>query len=149
MAAKIIHFIAILLTAIAVIPGGAHLFALPNKIRLDREAYFAAQAIYSGWARLGAFLIAALIMDAVLALGLHVDQPAFLLAVAALFLIIVNLGIFFLWTYPANKATANWTQIPENWEALRRQWEYSHAANAVITFVSLALITLAGLTARQ
>lgn len=149
MVAKIIHFIAILLTAIAVIPGGAHLFALPNKIRLDREAYFAAQAIYFGWARLGVFLIAALIMDAVLVLGLHVDQPAFILAVAAMFLIIVTLGIFFIWTFPANKATANWTQIPANREALRRQWEYSHAANAVITFVSLALITLAGLTARH
>jgi hypothetical protein len=31
---------------------------------------------------------------------------------------------------------------------LRRQWEYSHAVNAVIPFVALCSVTLSVLTAR-
>ena len=27
--------------------------------------------------------------------------------------------------------------MPENWEQLRTQWEYSHVANAAITFLAL------------
>lgn len=51
------------------------------------------------------------------------------------------LAIFALWTLPANQATENWTMIPGTWEALRRQWEYSHAANTVIGFAALCLAT--------
>ena len=149
MATKSVHLVAILLTAIALVPGGAHLFALPNKIGLGSEAYLTVQAIYLGWWMLGLVLIAALVADAVLAIGLRGNQPAFALAIAALCLIAANLAIFFIWTFPANQATANWTVVPSNWEELRRNWEYSHAVNAFVTFMSLACITLAGLTARK
>jgi hypothetical protein len=37
--------------------------------------------------------------------------------------------------------TDNWTLQPENWEALRRQWEYSHAVNAGVTFLAFCLAT--------
>ena len=56
---------------------------------------------------------------------------------AAALLIAATLAIFFAWTFPANQATGNWTSVPENWEQLRTQWEYSHAANAAITFLAL------------
>ena len=51
--------------------------------------------------------------------------------------IILSLVVFFIWVFPGNQATANWTEMPDNWEALRRQWEYGHAANAVIVFAAL------------
>lgn len=140
---------AILLTAIALVPAGAHLFAMANKIALSRDAYFTVQAIYLGWWRLGLFLFAALAVDIVLAFRWRGDQPAFTLVVTATCLIAANLVIFFVWTFPANQATSNWTEIPANWDALRRQWEYSHAVNAAVTFLSLASLTLATLTARN
>ena len=62
---------------------------------------------------------------------------------------IYALAIFFAWTYPANQATANWTVAPPNWAELRLRWEYAHAVNAVLTFVGLCAVTLAGLTARK
>jgi len=49
MANKSLQLAAILLTAIALVPAGAHLFAMPNKIELSRDAYFTVQAIYLGW----------------------------------------------------------------------------------------------------
>jgi hypothetical protein len=48
--------------------------------------------------------------------------------------------VFFIWVFPANQATANWTQMPETWQPLRRQWEYGHAVIAVIVFVALLMI---------
>jgi hypothetical protein len=42
-----------MLTALALVPGGAHLFALPNKISLSESDYFIAQSAYRGWALLG------------------------------------------------------------------------------------------------
>jgi heme A synthase len=42
------RFAAIILTALALVPAGTHLFELPNKIDLDQEACFAVQRIYRG-----------------------------------------------------------------------------------------------------
>lgn len=40
---------------------------------------------------------------------------------------IAGLTIFFFFTYPANQQTLNCTTLPENWQALRKRWEYAHA----------------------
>src|SRR5690242_8317543 len=53
-----VHFAAIVLAALALVPAGAHLFALPNKISMGQGQYFTAQSAYSGWAFLGLILIA-------------------------------------------------------------------------------------------
>jgi len=146
---KSLQLAAILLTAIALVPAGAHLFAMANKIELSRDAYFTVQVIYLGWWRLGLFLFAALAVDAILVFRLRGDQPAFTFIIVAMCLIAANLVTFFVWTFPANQATSNWTEIPPNWDALRRQWEYSHAVNAAVTFLSLTSLTLATLAARR
>ena len=49
-----------MLTALALVPAGAHLFELPNKIGLDQEPYFIVQGIYRGWALFGIVLFGAL-----------------------------------------------------------------------------------------
>lgn len=145
MRLKALPFVAIILTALALVPAGAHLFALPNKIVLPQEAYFTVQSIYRGWALFGFVLIPALIVNAVLALTLRGHRLASGLALLAAVLLAANLAVFFTWTFPANQATANWTQVPADWESLRTQWEYSHAVNAVLTFVALCAVTLSAL----
>ena len=64
-------------------------------------------------------------------------------ALASFLLIAANLAIFFFWTFPTNQATNNWTVVPKNWNALRIRWEYSHAANAVVTFAALVCVVIA------
>lgn len=49
-------------------------------------------------------------------------------------------AVFWTFTYPANVATRNWTVVPANWQALRVQWEYSHAVGAVLTLAALAAL---------
>ena len=144
-----LQFAAIVLTALALVPGGAHLFALPNKIGLSQEAYFTVQGIYRGWALLGTVLFAALAADTALAIRLRSQRRPFRLALTGAVCLALTLAIFFTWTYPANQATSNWTVVPPDWATLRTQWEYSHAVNAAITLVSLCAVTLAALRARD
>lgn len=139
---KALQFLAVVLTALALVPGGAHLLVMPNKLGLDVAAYFSVQEIYRGWALLGIVLMAALAADLALVIGARHQPVPFRLALAGVICLAATLAVFFLWTYPANQATADWTAVPDDWTALRRQWEYSHAANALLTLAALCLVTL-------
>ncbi len=149
MRLKAAQFLSVILTALALVPGGAHFFELPNKMGLGQDQYFTVQAIYRGWALFGFVLVGAIIANLALAMMLPRRRASFRLALAACVLVAVTLAIFFGWTYPANQATHNWAVVPANWEELRRQWEYSHAVNAALTFVALCCATLSVLTARN
>jgi hypothetical protein len=149
MALKLVQFFAIVLTAITLIPVGAHFFELWNKIGLDREPYFVVQGIYRGWALFGFVVFPALAANIILAVMLRRRTSAFVLAAAAAVGIAATLAIFFTWIYPANLATDNWTVAPANWAELRTRWEYAHATNAVITFLALCAAVLASLSGRE
>jgi hypothetical protein len=146
---KIVQFLALVLTALALVPSGAHLFEFPGKINLGAEQYFIVQSIYRGWSLFGIVLVRALIANLALALLLRGRGAPFALALFGFFCIALTLVIFFIWIYPANQATNNWTMIPNGWEQLRRHWEYSHAANAVITFAAFCSVALSSLMAKE
>ena len=142
---KYAQFLSLLFTALALAPALAHLMELPNKIGLSREAYLAVQQIYRGWALLGIVVIGAMVFTFVLAVLSRGRGRTFALALIGFLCIVGTQVIFWTFTFPANQATANWTTLPENWAALRTQWEYSHAASAVlnlVAFVSVAVSVL-------
>jgi hypothetical protein len=132
------------LTAIILVPSGAHLFELPGKIGLSREAYFAVQGIYAGWALFGISIVAAILANGALCVTLRRREPeAARWALGSAGLITISLVVFFVWILPANQATANWTTIPDNWDVLRQHWEYAHAANALIVFAAFLATAMA------
>jgi len=137
------HFIAVILTALALVPSGAHLFELPHKIGLAEKQYFVVQSIYRGWSLFGVVIIAAIVANLLLALMLFRRRRNFWLNLVAGFILAGTLAVFFAWTYPANQATNNWTTVAADWETLRARWEFSHAANAVLTFIALCCATWA------
>jgi hypothetical protein len=149
MVLRIVQFLAVVLTALALVPAGAHLFSMPNKITLAQDQYFIAQSIYRGWFLFGVVLFGAVVANFAAAMLVFYQGKPFALAGLAVICIGLSLVIFFIWTYPANVATNNWTQAPRNWETLRSQWEYSHAANAVTIFVGFCAATLSVLTTRE
>jgi hypothetical protein len=130
---RTLKFLAIVLTALALVPLGAHLFVLPNKILLTESNYFIVQNIYRGWALFGIVLFGALFANLALAWALR-GQRAFAFVAICLGCLVANLVIFFAFTFPANQATNNWTEVPADWQQLRWQWEVSHALNALIAF---------------
>jgi hypothetical protein len=136
----IIRFLAVLVTGLALIAPGAHVYELPRKIVLPMEQYFVVQGIYPGL-----LLPAALVADLALAYVVRTDRLAFSLALGAAALLALNLAIFVIWTQPVNSVTNNWLVQTGNWQALRRQWEFSHAVNAGVTLLAFCLATLAAL----
>ena len=149
MATRIAAFLALVFTALALVPYGAHLFSLPNKIGMTQEHYFIAQRAYDNWALMSLILFPALLFNIVLAVLLYTDRLAFIFAVAGCLVMATTLAVFFAFTYPGNVATQNWTVAPANWEDLRMRWEYSHATNAVLTFASFCCIALAAIFKRS
>jgi hypothetical protein len=143
------QFLAIVLTALALVPAGAHLAELPNKIGLGQEEYFVVQSIYRGWALFGIALFGALGANLALAIVVRRQRAPFWLAFLAFLLVAATLAIFFIWTYPANQATSNWTVVPANWQELRTTWEYAHATNAILTFLALCAVTWSTLVTRD
>ena len=142
-----VHFASLVLVAICLGPAFAHLLELPNKIGLGREDYFTVQQIYRGWALLGIAIVGAIASAAALAWMLRGRTRAFAWALLGLLCLLLAQIVFWVFTYPANVATSNWTEIPGDWEALRARWEYSHAAGSLLTFGAL-LSLVAALMAR-
>jgi hypothetical protein len=145
---RLCQIVAVVLTALELVPTGAHFFELPNKIRLSRDGYLTVQHIYNGWAWFGVVLIAGSLVNLALALLLWRCGRRYWASLAAGLLLAATLAIFFAWTYPANQVTANWTTLPADWEPLRTQWEISHAVNALLTFAALCFAAVAA-TARD
>jgi len=149
MAFESVRLLAVISVALCLIPAGAHFFELANKMSLSTADYMTTQKIYAGWSFFGVAIIAAIIFTLMHTLMVRAQRAAFFLSLTALLCLGATQGIFWTFTYPMNVATNNWTISPQDFEAARRQWEYSHAANAVLTFVALVTITLSTLTSKR
>ena len=146
---RFLQFVAMVLTGLALVPFGAHLFALPNKIHLSESDYLIAQNIYRGWALLGIVLIGAALANFALTILVRGQRVPFVFNLVSLLCLLATLAIFFAFTFPANQATNNWTEMPANWQQLRWQWEISHATNAVIIFVAFCSLTVSLLLTQE
>ena len=76
-------------------------------------------------------------MELVVAILLWRRREPFSLPMIACLTIVASLVVFFIWVYPTNIATNNWTEIPANWEELRTRWEFGHLAGAGLIFIAL------------
>ena len=144
-----LQLVTLLFVALALVPAGAHLFELPNKFALPPDQYMTVQGIYRGWALFGIVIIGALVLTLAHTLMVRSNNAAALLSALSAFCFVVSLTVFFAFTYPMNVATSNWTVTPADFENARQQWEYSHAANAVLTLVAFVAITLSVLASRE
>jgi Domain of unknown function (DUF1772) len=120
----------------------AHLLALPNKINMPREQYLIVQQIYRGWALLGVVVLGALFSTLALTIMVRKHPKTFVPILVAFLCLVGTQVLFWIFTYPANQQTQNWAVLPENWLALRRQWEYSHAVSAGLNLVAFVVLIL-------
>lgn len=144
MSATLIQFAAVFFCGLALVPAAAHAMELPNKIRLPREEYLIAQKLYRGW-----HSVAAIVIIALVATGLLVAQSRSTgaaperAAIVAFACIVATQLVFWTVTFPVNRATRNWSAAPPDWIALRRRWEFSHAASAVLNLLAFGAAVLA------
>jgi hypothetical protein len=138
---KCLSLLAVVSVAICLVPVGAHFFELANKMALSPSEYMTVQKIYAGWSSFGVAIVAALLLTLVHTFMVRRDRTAFLLSLVAFLCLAVAQVVFWTFTYPMNVASNQWTVAPADFEAARRQWEYSHAVNAVLTFAALVAVT--------
>jgi hypothetical protein len=138
-------FIALLATAIALGAELAHTFALANKIGLSADEYLIAQKAYRGWNQLAYVLLIQLIATLAAAIMSRSEHNVLVPVLFAIPCLVFAQTLFWIYIYPANVATQNWTTNPENWEILRREWEYSHAASAAFQLIAMACLIVAAL----
>ena len=138
-----LRVVAILFTALATIPAGAHLLSMASKLKLDQADYLASQRAYDGWSLLAIVVLGALLSTFALAIALYRKREPYLLAALAFLCIVGTQIIFWTFTFPANQATQNWTVLPVDWETLRLHWEASHAVSALLSLTALALLVAA------
>ena len=149
MGKKLIQLLAIVATALYFVPTGAHLFELPHKMALSPAEYITVQQIYTGWELFGIVIAVALLAILANTLLVRADRRAFAWSLTAFLALAATQGAFWAFTYPVNVATRFWTVSPEPFETARQQWEFSHAASALLTFVALVTIVFASLTHRS
>jgi hypothetical protein len=150
MTLKACRFAAFLFLALVLGAGLAHLFAMPGKMVLSPTAYVTVQQIYNGWD-----LVSVAVVGAVASLGgtawlLRRRRPrALALTLLALAAVVADEMVVWNYAAAANRVTANWTVLPQNWPLLRAQWEYSHAAGAALDLVAFAALVLSVLIAER
>jgi hypothetical protein len=135
-----LRIITILLAALALVPAGAHFFSMRSKLGLSGSDYLASQRAYDNWQSFAMVVIALVLSVLLLTIALYRTGRPYVLTGAALLCILGTQAIFWWFTFPTNRATRNWTELPANWEVLRMQWEYSHAAGALLNAVALTLL---------
>src|SRR5215469_6830534 len=146
MVFKSMRLLAVVSVALCLIPAGTHFFELANKMSLSTAEYMTTQKIYAGWSFFGVAIIAAIVFTLTHTLMVRAKRTAFLLSLTALLCLGATQVIFWTFTCPMNAATNNWTVVPQDFEAARLQWEYSHAVNAVLTCVVLVPMMVSAFT---
>ena len=141
-------FAGLLSTAVALGPALAHLLELPSKIGLAKGDYFTVQQIYRGWSQLGWLLLIQLVSLVAVVLYAKTDRNLRRAAILTLLCLLAAQLLFWVFTYPANVATENWTIRPDDWAELRWRWEFSHAGGAVLQLLGLASL-IAGVISRR
>src|SRR5262245_17078762 len=148
MTYNLLAFASVMLTALAMGAGLAHALELSSKLPLSAAEYLTVQQIYRGWSLLGIVVVGALLSSLALAISAHARGRSFYPPAIAVVCITLALVVFFTFTQPVNRITENWHRLPDDWQALRRTWEYSHAVGCGLNLTALAALVIGLLPSR-
>jgi hypothetical protein len=114
-----VRVLAIVSVALYLVPTGAHLFELAGKMPLSPADYMLVQGLYRDWALFGIVILAAMLLTLLHAILRRDKRIVFNLSLAAFFCLASTQIIFWLFTWPMNVASSNWTVTPEHFERAR------------------------------
>jgi hypothetical protein len=154
----VLQVIVIVLVSVNMALALAHALELPGKLRLSRDVYTAVQPIYYPGFTIGGGIgeFGGILATVVLLIATPRDAAAFALTLAALVLLLIGHGIYWLVTHPVNQfwlrdqelkgagraffSFGGQRSTSDSWTSLRNRWEYSHVARAVIALAALILL---------
>ncbi len=133
----------LLFTALTLVPAGAHLMSLPNKIGMTAADYLVAQQAYAGWNLSAIAVLGALSATGAFAWLARGHASVSTPALIAFLCMVATQVVFWTFNFPGNQQTANWTQLPADWQTLRLRWELGHAMSCVLNLGALGSLLLA------
>jgi hypothetical protein len=140
------RFITLLLAALGMAMGFAHLLQLPAKMRYDADLYAAVNTtLYQTFGVVGAILyVLAIVASVVLAVQSR-RRPGFVSSLLGTMCLMLSLGLWFTLVQPVNlewysalQSTA--VNVPEIFVRLRERWEYGHVAAFAAWLVGFAFL---------
>jgi hypothetical protein len=138
------QLLTILLTALSLGPALGHLLELPAKMSYGGALWLTiSQTLYATFGTVGAaFEVGAVVATVILATLVRHRWPAFGWTLLAAICVLVTHAAFWIWLAPVNATIATLTpeNLPLDWMRLRNQWEYTHAARAVLQIIALAAL---------
>jgi hypothetical protein len=163
----ILQVASVFLAALAMCLSLAHALELPGKLRLDKEAYFAVQAIYyPGFTFGGVGEVLALVVAFALLLTTPVDGAAFPLTLVGFVALAAMHGAYWVFTHPVNRFWLKDKELSglgtaffgldrkerrrdegnsqqDLWKRFRDRWEYSHVLRAALSAIAVIALTTA------
>jgi hypothetical protein len=142
MMVRIAEFTSLVLLAICLMPAGAHVFEMPGKMAMDRDAYFAAQAIYSGRALFG-IAIGLGIVTLIVYMADARQWPAGVVRGGGGGAVGRRARLVFPPGLSDERGDAELDRGSRQLAGGAREWESGHAVNAALTFLSFLALCLA------
>jgi hypothetical protein len=140
------RWLTLMFVALSLAPALGHLLEMPAKMRYEGPLWLTiSQTLYGAFGTVGgAFEAGAVITTVVLVLLVRRRHPAFGWTLLAALCVLLAHAAFWIWLAPVNAAVAASTlaTLPDNWMALRTQWEYTHAARAVLQAVAFGALAI-------
>jgi hypothetical protein len=144
MLVKAWRLLTIMLTALSLGPALGHLLELPAKMTYDGALWLTvSQTLYGAFGTIGAFFeVGAVVTTVVLAILVRQRRPAFGWTLLGALCVVAAHAAFWIWLAPVNAKIAALTleTLPADWMELRNQWEYTHAARAVLQIIALGAL---------
>lgn len=143
------RFLTILLVSLSMAMAFCHLLQLPPRMSYDGAQWVTTQSLYQLFGTVGALIeVGALFLATVLSLAVWHRRPAFQWTLAGTICLLIAHGAWWMFIAPVNAEIANWTPdaMPADWMWWRSQWEYTHAARAILEILGLSALVLSVLT---
>jgi hypothetical protein len=144
MLVKIWRLVTIMLTALSMGTALCHLLEMPAKITYEGALWLTLlQTLYPpAFGTIGAFFEVGAVVTAVVLAFLVRHRPAFVWTLLGALCLVVAHAAFWIWVAPVNATMSPLTPetLPADWMRLRNQWEYTHAARAVLQIVALGAL---------
>ncbi|HEY7568228.1 MAG TPA: DUF1772 domain-containing protein [Gemmatimonadaceae bacterium] len=141
------RFITIMLTAVLMTMGFAHLWQLPPRMSYDGPLWLDTLTFYIKFGPAGpgpVIEIAAILSTLILLVLVRGRRPALAFTLMALAALVLSTAAWWLFVYPVNRELLTWTMdtMPQNWMDFRDQWEYTNAARAGLMFIALGALVI-------
>ncbi|HET7833866.1 MAG TPA: hypothetical protein VFK88_12970 [Gallionella sp.] len=138
------RLITIMFTALSMGMAFSHLLELPAKMTYDAALWLMLQhTLYGAFGLIGAVIeVSAVLTAAILAILVQKRRLAFGWTLLGALCLAAGHAAWWIWVAPVNDVIAPLTRatLPADWENLRNQWEYTHAAHAVLQIIALGAL---------